>query len=135
MNDRTIYFHGVHLAKRSTETLIQLINEKIKTITIKTNELFDKDRVETNSLLSLKRQLTKHLFQWNNVKLGDTVVYKEAIGEQMNMFICLTLLLVGFTLAMCGVIVLFSLNVWLGFAITVVGIGAAISATFIEQQT
>ncbi len=81
MNDRTIYFHGVHLAKRSTETLIQLINEKIKTITIKTNELFDKDRVETNSLLSLKRQLTKHLFQWNNVKLGDTVVYKEAIGE------------------------------------------------------
>ena len=53
----------------------------------------------------------------------------------MNMFICLTLLLMGFTLAMCGVIVLFSLNVWLGFAITVVGIGAAISATFIEQQT
>ena len=81
MNDRTIYFHGVHLAKRSTETLIQLINEKIKTITIKTNELFDKDRVETNSLLSLKRQLTKHLFQWNNVKLGDTVVYKEAGGK------------------------------------------------------
>ena len=80
-SERTVYFHGVHLAKRSTETLIQLINEKIKTITIKTNELFDKDRVETNSLLSLKRQLTKHLFQWNNVKLGDTVVYKEAGGK------------------------------------------------------
>ena len=53
----------------------------------------------------------------------------------MNMFICLTLLLVGFTMAMIGVIVLFSIDVWLGFAITVVGIGAAISATFIEQQT
>ena len=53
----------------------------------------------------------------------------------MNMFICLTLLLVGFSLAMIGVIVLFSFHVWLGFALTVVGIGAAISATFIEQQT
>ena len=81
MNNRTIHFSGVQLAFKSTEKLIQLIDEKVKTITIKTNDLFDKDRVETNSLLSLKRQLVKHLFQWNNVKLGDTVVYKEAVGK------------------------------------------------------
>ena len=51
MNNRTIYFNGVHLAYKSTEKLIQLIDEKVKTITIKgvhTNDLFDKDRVETN---------------------------------------------------------------------------------------
>jgi isocitrate dehydrogenase kinase/phosphatase len=81
MNNRTIYFNGVQLAYKSTEQLIQLIDEKVKTITIKTNDLFDKDRVETNSLLKLKRQLTEHLFQWNNVELGDTVVYKEAVGK------------------------------------------------------
>jgi len=79
--ERTVYFHGVQLAKRSTETLMQLIDEKIKTITIKTNDLFDKDRVEINSLLYLKKILKQHLFQWNNVELGDTVVYKEAVGK------------------------------------------------------
>ena len=78
---RTVYFLSPHLAKRSTETLMQLIDEKIKTITIKTNDLFDKDRVEINSLLSLKKILKQHLFQWNNVELGDTVVYKEAVGK------------------------------------------------------
>ena len=51
----------------------------------------------------------------------------------MNMFITLSLLLAGFTLAMCGVIVLFSVDVWIGFAITVVGIGAAIGSTMIDQ--
>ena len=51
----------------------------------------------------------------------------------MNMFITLTLLLIGFTMAMLGVIVLFSVDVWIGFAITVVGIGAAIGSTMIDQ--
>ena len=51
----------------------------------------------------------------------------------MNMAITLILMLTGFTLAMCGVIVLFSVDVWLGFALAVIGIGAAISATMIEQ--
>ena len=78
MNNRTIHFNGVQLAFKSTEKLIQLIDKEIKTITIKTNELFDKDRVETNSLLSLKRQLTKHLFQWKNVELGDKVEYDKS---------------------------------------------------------
>ena len=75
MKNRTVYFKGVQLAYKSTETLIQLIDEKVKTITIKTNDLFDRDRVETNSLLKLKRQLTEHLFQWKNVELGDKVEY------------------------------------------------------------
>ena len=78
MNNRTIHFNGVQLAFKSTEKLIQLIDEKVKTITIKTNDLFDKDRVETNSLLHLKRQLTKHLFQWKNVELGDKVEYDKS---------------------------------------------------------
>ena len=51
----------------------------------------------------------------------------------MNMFITLTLLLVGFTMAMLGVIVLFSVDVWIGFAITVVGISAAIGSTMINE--
>ena len=51
----------------------------------------------------------------------------------MNMAITLILILTGFTMAMLGVIVLFSVDVWIGFAITVVGIGAAISATMIDQ--
>ncbi len=78
MDNRTIHFSGVQLAFKSTEKLIQLIDEKVKTITIKTNDLFDKDRVETNSLLQLKRQLTKHLFQWKNVELGDKVEYDKS---------------------------------------------------------
>jgi hypothetical protein len=49
------------------------------------------------------------------------------------MAITLILLLAGFTLAMCGVIVLFSVDVWIGFALAVIGIGAAISATMIDQ--
>ena len=81
MNDRTIYFSGVRLGTRSAETLIQLIDEKVKTITIKTDALFDKGRVEINSLLHLKKTLKQYLFQWNNVQLGDTVVYKEAVGK------------------------------------------------------
>ena len=78
MNNRTIHFSGVQLAFKSTEKLIQLIDEKVKTITIKTNDLFDKDRVETNSLLQLKRQLIKHLSQWRNVQLGDKVEYDKS---------------------------------------------------------
>ena len=79
--ERTVYFHGVQLAKRPTDTLIELIDAKVKTITVKTNDLFDKNRVEINSLLHLKKILKQHLFQWNNVELGDTVVYKEAVGK------------------------------------------------------
>ena len=51
----------------------------------------------------------------------------------MNIAITLTLLLAGFALAMCGVIVLFEVDVWLGFTLAVIGIGAAIGATMIEQ--
>ena len=82
MRNRTVYFKGVQLAYKSTETLIQLIDEKIKTITKKISlksepvDLFDKDRIEADSLFKLKRQLTEHLFQWKNVELGDKVEYK-----------------------------------------------------------
>ena len=49
------------------------------------------------------------------------------------MFITLTLLLAGFTLALCGVIVLFSVDVWLGFTLAIIGIGASIGATMINE--
>ena len=51
----------------------------------------------------------------------------------MNMAITLILMLTGFTLAMCGVIVLFSVDVWIGFVLAVIGIGAAIGATMINE--
>jgi hypothetical protein len=51
----------------------------------------------------------------------------------MNMFITLTLMLTGFTLALCGVIVLFEVDVWLGFALAVIGISASIGATMINE--
>ena len=51
----------------------------------------------------------------------------------MNMVITLTLLLAGFTLALCGVIVLFSVDVWLGFTLAIIGIGASIGATMINE--
>ena len=51
----------------------------------------------------------------------------------MNMFITLSLLLAGFTLALCGVIVLFSVDVWLGFTLAIIGIGASIGATMINE--
>ena len=84
MNNRTIHFSGVQLAYKSTETLIQLIDEKIKTITKKISlkskpvDLFDKDRIEGDSLFILKRQLIKHLSQWRNVQLGDKVEYDKS---------------------------------------------------------
>ena len=51
----------------------------------------------------------------------------------MNMAITLTLLLAGFTLALCGVIVLFEVVVWLGFMLAVIGISASIGATLINE--
>ena len=51
----------------------------------------------------------------------------------MNMAITLILILTGFTMAMLGVIVLFSVDVWIGFALAAVGIGAAISSTMLDQ--
>ena len=84
MKNRTVYFKGVQLAYKSTETLIQLIDEKIKTITKKISlkpkpvDLFDKDRIEGDSLFILKRQLIKHLSQWRNVQLGDKVEYDKS---------------------------------------------------------
>ena len=51
----------------------------------------------------------------------------------MNIAITLTLLLAGFTLALCGVIVLFEVDVWLGFTLAIIGIGASIGATMIDE--
>ena len=82
MNNRTIYFHGVQLAYKSTEKLIRLIDKEVKAVeTRPANNNLEIGRNEKLSLLSLKKILKQHLFQWNNVELGDTVVYKEAVGK------------------------------------------------------
>ena len=76
MSNRTVYFKGVQLGLKPTETLVQLIDDKVKTIRIKTNEMFDKDLVKKNSLLNTRKALTTYLSQWDNVQLGDKVEYK-----------------------------------------------------------
>ena len=76
INNRTIYFNGIQLGLKPTETLIALIDDKVKTISIKTDQMFDKDLVKKNSLLNTRKALTTYLSQWDNVQLGDKVEYK-----------------------------------------------------------
>jgi len=76
MSNRTVYFNGIQLGLKPTETLIALIDDKVKTISIKTDEMFDKDLVKKNSLLNTRKALTTYLSQWDNVQLGDKVEYK-----------------------------------------------------------
>ena len=76
MSSRTVYFNGIQLGLKPTETLISLIDEKVKNIRIKTDEMFDKDLVKKNSLLNTRKALTTYLSQWDNVQLGDKVEYK-----------------------------------------------------------
>ena len=76
MSNRTVYFNGIQLGLKPTETLIALIDDKVKTISIKTDEMFDKDLVKKNSLLNTRKALSTYLSQWDNVQLGDKVEYK-----------------------------------------------------------
>ena len=76
MSNRTVYFNGIQLGLKPTETLISLIDEKVKNIRIKTDEMFDMDLVKKNSLLNTRKALTTYLSQWDNVQLGDKVEYK-----------------------------------------------------------
>ena len=79
MNNRTIHFNGVQLAFKSTEKLIQLIDKEVKTIETKpANNNLEIGRNEKLSLLSLKKILKQHLFQWKNVELGDKVEYDKS---------------------------------------------------------
>ena len=76
MSNRTVYFNGIQLGLKPTETLIALIDDKVKNIIIKTDEMFDKDLVKKNSLLNTRKALSTYLSQWDNVQLGDKVEYK-----------------------------------------------------------
>jgi len=73
---RTIKLNGIQLGFKPTESLIKLIDEKIKSIKVKTNDMFDSDLVKKNSLLNTKKHLTNYISQWDNVQLGDKVEYK-----------------------------------------------------------
>jgi len=74
--NRTIKLNGIQLGFKPTKTLIELIDNKIKSIKIKTNDMFDRDLVKKNSLLITKKHLTNYLSQWENVQLGDKVEYR-----------------------------------------------------------
>ena len=52
---RTIKLNGIQLGFKPTESLIELIDDKIKSIKVKTNDMFDKDLVKKNSLLNTKK--------------------------------------------------------------------------------
>jgi hypothetical protein len=74
--NRTIKLNGIQLGFKPTESLIELIDDKIKSIKVKTNDMFDKDLVKKNSLLNTKKHLTNYLSQWENIHLGDKVEYR-----------------------------------------------------------
>ena len=73
---RTIKLNGIQLGFKPTESLIKLIDKEIKSIKVKTNDMFDRDLVKKNSLLITKKHLTNYISQWDNVQLGDKVEYK-----------------------------------------------------------
>ena len=66
----------IQLGFKPTESLIKLIDKEIKSIKVKTNDMFDSDLVKKNSLLNTKKHLTNYISQWDNVQLGDKVEYK-----------------------------------------------------------
>ena len=76
MNKRTVKFNGLQLGFKPTENLIKIIDKEIKSIKVKTNELFDSDKVKKNSLLITRKQLVEYISQWRNVQLGDKVEYE-----------------------------------------------------------
>ena len=76
MNKRTIKFNGLQLGFILTENLIKIIDKEIKSIKVKTNDMFDSDKVKKNSLLITRKQLVEYISQWRNVQLGDVVKYE-----------------------------------------------------------
>ena len=52
------------------------IDKEIKSIKVKTNDMFDSDKVKKNSLLITRKQLVEYISQWRNVQLGDVVKYE-----------------------------------------------------------
>ena len=76
MNERTIKFNGLQLGFKPTENLIKIIDKEIKSIKVKTNELFDSDKVKKNSLLITRKHLVEYISQLRNVQIGDVVKYE-----------------------------------------------------------
>ena len=76
MNKRTIKFNGLQLGFKPTENLIKIIDKEIKSIKVKTNDMFDSEKVKKTSLLITRKQLVEYISQWRNVQLGDVVKYE-----------------------------------------------------------
>ena len=74
MNEkRTIHINGVKLGFNNAVFLLDLINS--------THEKYKKEDKYSMSCVSIKKQLSDYLAQWENVQLGDVVKYRGSNNE------------------------------------------------------
>ena len=71
MTKRTININGLKLGFNNAVFLLDLVNS--------THEKLKKEDKNSMSCISIKKQLSKYLAQWENIQLGDIVKYR---GDQ-----------------------------------------------------
>ena len=71
MTKRTININGLKLGFNNAVFLLDLVNS--------THEKLKEDK-NSMSCISIKKQLSEYLAQWENVQLGDIVKYR---GDQL----------------------------------------------------
>lgn len=71
MKKRTININGLKLGFNNAVFLLNLVNS--------THEKFKKEDKKSMSCISIKKQLSEYLAQWENIQLGDIVKYR---GDQ-----------------------------------------------------
>jgi len=71
MTKRTININGLKLGFNNSVFLLYLVNS--------THEKLKKEDKNSMSCISIKKQLSEYLAQWENIQLGDIVKYR---GDQ-----------------------------------------------------
>lgn len=71
MTKRTININGLKLGFNNAVFLLDLVNS--------THEKLKKEDKNSMSCISIKKQLSEYLTQWENIQLGDIVKYR---GDQ-----------------------------------------------------
>jgi hypothetical protein len=71
MTKRTININGLKLGFNNAVFLLDLVNS--------THEKLKKEDKNSMSCISIKKQLSEYLAQWENIQLGDIVKYR---GDQ-----------------------------------------------------
>jgi hypothetical protein len=72
MSKRTIYINGLKIGFNNARFLLDLINS--------THVKYKKENKNSMSCISIKKQLSDYLAQWENVQLGDVVKYRGDHG-------------------------------------------------------